>query len=116
MAEQEIKKRRILERDFDTVETFIKDEVESREKNPFRRKHEQKWKEVDRQIAMDPMKKVSPDGREIKGSWESALELGELSKASEIITADVMRIVFANDNWLEAHVDIEGNMNPETGK
>lgn len=116
MAEQEIKKRRILERDFDTVETFIKEEMQSREKNPFRSKHEQKWKEVDRQIAMDPMKKVSPDGREIKGNWESALELGELSKASEIITADVMRIVFANDNWLEAHVDIEGEMDPNSGK
>jgi hypothetical protein len=119
MAEEEqTKKRRILDRDFDSVETFIKNELESREKNPFRKKHETKWKEVDRQIAMDPMKKVSPDGREIKGDWQSALELGELSKASEIITADVMRIIFANDNWLEAHVDLggEGMMNPQTGK
>jgi hypothetical protein len=114
--EEQTKKRRILDRDFDTVETFIKNELESREKNPFRKKHESKWKEVDRQIAMDPMKKVSPDGREIKGDWQSALELGELSKASEIITADVMRIIFANDNWLEAHVDLEGMMNPQSGK
>lgn len=117
MAEEEnVKKRRILERDFDTVESFIKEELSSREKNPFRKKHEERWKEVDRQVAMDPMKKVSPDGREIKGSWESALELGELSKASEIITADVMRIVFANENWMEPHVQIEGQMDPRTGR
>jgi hypothetical protein len=64
------------------------------------------------------MKKVSPDGKEIAGSWQSALELGELSKASEIITADVMRIIFANNNWLEAHVDLQeqGEMDPTTGK
>ena len=116
--EDGVKKRRILEKDFDKFESFIKSELESREKSPFRKKHEEKWKEVDRQIAMDPMKKVSPDGREIKGNWESALELGELSKASEIITADVMRIVFANDNWMEAHVDLqgEGQMDPATGR
>jgi hypothetical protein len=116
--EKDAKPRRILERDFDSVERFIKVELESREKNPFRAEHERKWKEVDRQIAMNPMKKVSPDGRPIKGSWESALELGELSKASEIITADVMRIIFANDNWLEAHVDLqnEGQIDPNTGQ
>jgi hypothetical protein len=116
--EDGVKKRRILEKDFDKVESFIKKELESRETNPFRKAHERKWKEVDRQIAMDPLKKVSPDGREIKGNWESALELGELSKASEIITADVMRIIFANDNWMEAHVDLqgEGQMDPATGQ
>jgi hypothetical protein len=116
--EKDAKPRRILERDFDAVEGFIKKEMKAREDNPFRREHELKWKEVDRQIAMNPMKKVSQDGRPIKGSWESALELGELSKASEIITADVMRIIFANDNWLEAHVDLqnEGQIDPNTGQ
>lgn len=115
--EQEYKKRRILERDFDTVEKFVNEELETRAKNPFRKICEARWKTVDRQIAMEPMRKVSPDGRPIKGvSWESALELGELSKASEIITADVMRINFANANWLEPHVQLEGQMDPRTGK
>lgn len=115
MAE-EIKKRRILERDFDKVEDFIKDELKTREKNPFRKKHEGRWKEVDRQISMDPMKRVSPDGREIKPTWHNVFELGELTKASEIITADVMRIVFANENWFEPHAQLEGMMDPASGK
>lgn len=111
-----VKKRRILDRDFDAVEKFVKDEYESRKKNSFRKKHENKWKEVDRQIEMDPPRRVAPDGREIKGNWTSALELGELSKASEIIAADVMRIIFANENWHEDHVDIEGVIDPQSGQ
>ena len=113
--EEDIKKRRILERDFDKIEAFIKREMEARKASPFRKKCELKWAEVDRQIEMEPMRKVSPDGREIKGDWQSALELGELSKASEIITADVMRISFARDAFFEPHVDLDGQMNPETG-
>lgn len=112
----EPKKRRILDRDFDKVESHIKSCLEDREKNPFRKSHERKWKEVDRQLSMEPMKRVSPDGREIKGTWHSAIELGELTKASEIITADVMRIVFANPNWFEPHVELEGQIDPESGK
>jgi hypothetical protein len=115
MAEEQTKKRRILDRDFDKVEEFIKSEMDSREKNPFRKKHEAKWKEVDRQLAMEPMRRVSPDGREIKPTWHNVFELGELTKASEIITADVMRIVFSNENWFEPHVEIEGYMNPKQG-
>ena len=114
--EDGVKRRRIMEKDFDKVESFIKSELESRSKSPFRRKHEQKWKEVDRQIAMESMARVSPDGRPIKGDWQSALELGELSKASEIITADVMRIAFSKPTFFEPHVELEGMMNPQTGK
>lgn len=114
--EEQPKKRRILDRDFDKVEAFIKSELESRAKNPFRTRHETKWKEVDRQLSMEPMRRVSPDGREIKPTWHNVFELGELTKASEIITADVMRIVFANENWFEPHADLEGYMDPSQGK
>ena len=113
----EPKKRRILDRDFDKVEAFIKSELEDRQNNQFRKAHERKWKEVDRQLSMEPMKRVSPDGRPIKGQeWRSAIELGELTKASEIITADVMRIIFANANWFEPHVELEGQVDPRTGR
>ena len=112
----EIKNRRVLDKDFDKIEAFILKEYESRQNADFRKKMERKWKEVDRQIEMEPMKRVSPDGRAIKGDWTSALELGELAKASEIITADVMRIAFGNENWFEPHVELEGQMDPQTGK
>lgn len=113
----EPKKRRILDRDFDKVESHIKECLSEREKSKFRKAHEVRWKEVDRQLAMEPMERVSPDGRPIKGQeWRSAIELGELTKASEIITADVMRITFANANWFEPHVELEGQIDPNTGK
>jgi hypothetical protein len=114
--EDGVKKRRILDRDFDKIEAFIKTEHEARKTNPARKSSERKWKEVDRQIAMEPMRRTSADGRPIKGDWHSALEVGELTKASEIVTADVMRIVFSNDNWFEPHVDLEGVADVETGK
>jgi TolA-binding protein len=70
----------------------------------FRKSHEAIWKEVDRQIAMEPMKKYDPQGKEVPSGWQSAFELGEISKASEVITADIMRLVFpASRNWQEPH-------------
>lgn len=105
---EEVKKRRILARDLDKVEAHIKKEFESRKTATFRKNAERKWKEIDRQLDMEPMKQVSPDGRPIKKTWRSAIELGELSKAAEIITADVMRIAFGSENWFEPHVDMEG--------
>lgn len=112
----DIKKRRILDRDFDKVEAFIKSEHDARQSNPFRKSHERKWKEVDRQLNMEPMKRVSPDGRPMPNLWHNVFELGELTKAAEIITADVMRIIFASANWFEPHVELDGNVDPQTGK
>ena len=53
---------------------------------------------------MEAMKKYSSNGKELPATWQSSFELGELSKASEISTAAVMRLVFPfNRTWLEAH-------------
>jgi len=104
----EPKKRKITKKDWDKVERFVTDEYESRKDLQFRKEHEAKWKEVDRQIAMNPMERKTPDGKDLPKSWHNVFELGELSKASEIIAADVMRIMFPNDNWFECHVE-----NPE---
>src|SRR4029077_6446777 len=83
----------------------------------FRKDHETIWKEVDRQISMKPMVKYMPDGNEAPKAGRSAFELGELSKASEIITGDVMRLIFpATRTWFEAHVKPPKNLDPQTGK
>lgn len=106
MAE-EAKKRRILERDWKKLEQYINDELDTRAKSQFRKEHEEKWKEVDRQIAMNPMRKiVAGQEMSVEDAWQSAFELGELSKASEIITDDVIRISFPDDNWFEPHVEL----------
>src|SRR5512145_546 len=97
--------RRILARDFDEVEKFINEEMESRERNAFRQKHEKRWREIDRQIEMEAVKRKSIDGKPLPKTWHNEFELGELSKASEIITADCMRMWFPEDRtWFEPHV------------
>lgn len=108
--------RRILSKDFDEVERFINDEMESRERNAFRKDHEKIWKELDRQLKMEAIKRRSIDGRPLPKTWHSEFELGELSKASEIITADAMRMLFPEDRtWFEPHVQIDGQIDPQTG-
>lgn len=116
-SNQPVKKRKIRASDWQEVETFLKEELGRRKDSDFRKDHETIWKEVDRQISMKPMVKYMPDGKEAPRDWQSGFELGELSKASEIITADVMRLIFpATRTWFEAHVKPPVKLDPQTGK
>jgi len=113
----EVKRRKIRRSDWAKVEEFLKRELQARKDNPFRKAHERRWKEVDRQVAMEPMGKFGPGGKELPPSWQSAFELGELSKASEVICADVMRLTFPqNRTWMEAVVKPPKTVNPQTGQ
>lgn len=107
-----VTKRRIIpKKDFKRIEDYVKAELEARKTSTFRKKHENIWTEIDRQVSMETMQRVSQDGRPIKAGWHNVFELGELSKASEIITADVMRIIFPDDRtWFEPHVKLQGNL------
>jgi DNA-binding protein YbaB len=107
---EEYKKRRILQRDFDKIEEFVNDEYDSRKNAQFRKDAEERWKEVDRQISMKPLQRLDNNNKPIKGDWRNAIELGELSKASEIITADIMRIALGSENYFECHVELEGQL------
>lgn len=112
-----VKKRKIRKTDWQKVEEFLKKELEKRKSLSFRKSHEAIWKEVDRQIAMDPMKKYLADGKEAPVTWQSSFELGELSKASEVVTADVMRLVFpASRNWQEPHCKAPVKFDQASGK
>lgn len=116
-SNEKVKKRKIRKTDWQSVEDFLKKELASRKASSFRKAKERIWTEVDRQIAMQPMKKYLPGGKEAPPSWESAFELGELSKASEVITADVMRLMFPQSRtWLETHVKPPMTVDPKTGK
>jgi len=104
----EIKTRRIKESDWKKLETHVSDELSARSTSQFRKNHEEKWKEVDRQIAMNPLRKgVAGQTQSPDEAWQSAFELGELSKASEIIADDAMRITFPDENWFEPHVELQ---------
>lgn len=102
------KERRITKSDWQKVETFLKEQLEERKRSDFRTQHERKWKEIDRQVAMNPMIKVNRDGSEVPVGWHNVIELGELSKASENLSADIVRIVFPQTRfWFDAHADID---------
>ena len=113
----EAKKRKVTSADWNKVEKHIKDVYQARKTSNFRQNHERIWREVDRQVSMKAMEKLSANGRPMQNDWHSAIELGELSKASEIITSDVMRIMFPADRfWFKPHVELQWPMDEQTGR
>jgi len=106
----DIKKRRINKKDWETVQEFVKKELKSRETDSFRKQHETVWREVDRQVAMQPTGVTSQDIQD-EGDWHNQIELGNLSEASEILTADAIRLLFpASRTWMEAHSELPMQM------
>ena len=111
--------KKITKRDWDKVERYLKDELQQRKDSPSRTDHERIWREVDRQVQMQPMTKMNRDGSEVDMSWHNVVELGELSKSSENISADVRRILFPPSRfWFEAHSDLTDQFpfDPKTGE
>ena len=103
---------RIMQKDFDSIVEFIKNELERRERSDFRRKHERVWKEVERQIQMEPPSTKHLSGKKDE-DWHAAIQLGELADASEILAADVMRLAFPTDRtWFSPHVDMGQTVDP----
>ena len=105
-----VKKRKISFRGQDgkNVAEFIKKKLEARRGSPYRKKAEAMWKEVDRQVAMEGMSRDSRNPEEPSDNWRSAIELGELSRASEVLSADVRRMAFPqNRSWFDPHVKLD---------
>lgn len=115
MAEEQ--KRRISEKDWDKVEKYVNDTYSDRKGSSYRKDHERIWTEVDRQIRMQPLKRIDVNGKEVKNDWRSAMELGDLAKASEIITSDVMRITFPREQaYFQPHVELQWPIDQKTGQ
>ena len=101
----DVKKRRITSKDYDYLAETISNELQTRKALKARKSHEVLWTEVDRQVAMKPMEKIRKDP---DMEWQSALELGDLSTAHEVLTADALRLVFPQDrSWMQSHANIE---------
>ena len=112
-----VKERKISKKDWNKVEEYVQSIYDERKSSSFRKAHEEKWTEIDRQIKMEPMERLSEKGAPLPSSWHNVLELGELSKASEIITSDVMRILFpSNKAWFTPHVSLKWATDPKTGQ
>ena len=79
-----VAKRKITKKDWKTVANFISNSLKDRKANKFRVNHELIWTELDRQVQMQPLRRVDVSGKELPNTWRSAFELGELSRASEV--------------------------------
>ena len=99
------KKRRFLSSDYEFIADYVKQQLGERRGLKERKKHETLWTEVDRQVRMEPMERIVKDEDE---EWRSALELGDLSTACEVLSADVLRLIFPQDrSWMQPHIQLE---------
>jgi hypothetical protein len=107
-------KKRLDARDYKKIEGYIKEEHHRRKVTEWRQKAEQRWKTVDRQIAMEEMIAIDRDTGLPDSDWRSVFELGELARASEAISADIRRITFPQARfWFETHAEIKPDLNED---
>lgn len=112
----EVKRRRVMQRDHSDIAQFISTELKRRSDSTWRKKHEDRWTEVDRQIAMEAPLVVNNTGKPEENEWHNAIQLGDLTDASETITADILRLVFPTERkFFVPHVEIEPVVD-ETGQ
>ena len=101
------KKRRFLSSDYDYIADYVKQQLGERRGLDHRQRHEVLWKEVDRQVRMEPMERTTK-GTNPEDEWRNALELGDLSTACEVLAADALRLIFPQDRaWMQPHIEIE---------
>jgi len=112
---QEVKKRRFTKKDMDYVTDFVKDTYEHRKNHKHRKAFEEIWKAVDRQIKLESnsVSERDPKSTDARDDWHSEIELGLLSKATEILTADAMRLGFPiNREMFLVHQDLRNGTKP----
>lgn len=102
---KEKKGPRITAADFKHISEFVCTEFERRKKN--RLDLEKEWKDIDRQIAMEPdtsFKKVNGVVDKDK-AWMSELELPLQAQTVEVLTSDARRMMFGKP-WFTAHAEM----------
>lgn len=104
----EVKKgRRFDARDFQTIAEYVHDEYSRRKQDPDRRHLEKVWKQIDRQLRMEPdlRRKQDINGAMIQSlGWMAEMELPLQSQTLEVLTADTRKLMFPDSGlWFEAH-------------
>lgn len=101
-------KRRFDQRDWDHIAEYVIQEWERRKRD--RTEREKHWKEVDRQVAMDPdirFKMLSNGQVDSRRQWMSEMELPLQAQALEITVADARRMEFPDTGpWFRAHAEM----------
>ena len=101
MSEVKEKKGKTFSKaEHDKISDFVIDEHRRRKK--LRKHREQHWKEIDRQLRMEPeVKSKRQKGKVIPHkAWMPEMELPNQSTALEVLTADELRMMFPDsDDW-----------------
>lgn len=101
-------KRRFDTRDFKYIAEWIIDEHSRRKRE--RSDREKHWKEIDRQVAMEPdiSFKSLPGGKpDLNKLWMAEMELPLQAQALEVLTADARRMMFPDSGpWFRAHAEM----------
>ncbi|MHA2066709.1 MAG: hypothetical protein ACXABY_20245 [Candidatus Thorarchaeota archaeon] len=109
----DIKKRRVSDKDHQTIAKHIQNEMKSRESSEARKKHERVWKILDDIIAMVPPNTAPRSGNPDE-DYHAAIQMGALADALEIISADVLRFAFPVDHkWFVSHVELPSVLNED---
>ncbi len=99
------KKRRFDSRDFDEIAKYISEQYAERKR--LRKDMEIQWKEIDRQLRMEPKVdyKKGMNGKMKPGmAWMPEKELPLQAQTLEILCADARRMIFPdNGPWFRAH-------------
>lgn len=114
ISKGKVRKTRFDKRDFDLIAEEVVSKLHDRKQ---RRKHREKvWKEVDRQLRMEPdisfKMTVLPDGSpsdrvDPRKAWLPEVELPLQRQALEVLTADARRMMFPDSGpWFEAHAEV----------
>ena len=99
------KARRFDERDWKWACDWVVSEWERRKE--ARKDRERHWKEIDRQVAMEPensQKRLPSGAVDTKKLWMAETELPLQAQALEVLTADARRMLFSDTgDWFQAH-------------
>ena len=100
--------RRFDDRDWKWAADWIVEEYKRRE--TARQDKERAWKEIDRQVAMEPSVEFKrlPNGQiDAKKKWMAETELPLQAQALEVLTADSRRMMFDDKgDWFRAHAEV----------
>ncbi len=103
---KETSKRRFDLRDWNYIADYV---IEEKTRRKTARKDREKcWKEIDRQVAMEPelaFKKLANGQIDTRKRWMAETELPLQAQALEVLTADTRRMLWAK-SWFNAHAKV----------
>lgn len=98
--------KKFTKSEHDKIVEFVIDEQRRRKSN--RKDREKQWKEIDRQLRMEPdIKSKRQNGKVIPHkAWMPEMELPNQSTALEILTSDAIRMMFPDQgDWFNMHTN-----------